>query len=133
MRSLKIRDYIDEKFAALVEPSVKALAASLEATKRRAFVTKASGIQYTEPEPDHRVRVTTANKVLEHFERSSNRQHPGSDADQVVHQQQDDQNLAERHEQVAKMAATDRGLVREAIGIDELLAAIDREPSEHKE
>lgn len=125
-----IRKIISEKLAALAEPSLTRMEEGLDATIRRAFLTKTGNVVYGDPEPYYQVRVKTATKLLELLERSSHWQDSGSQADQVVHPQQDDQNSEERREQVASLAPTDRNLIRRTSEIDEKLAEIDHQLAE---
>jgi len=71
MRNLQIQEMLDQALESMVKPSLKRLREALDATKRRAFITKTGEIRYTDPEPYYQVRVATANQLLDLYERSN--------------------------------------------------------------
>jgi len=70
MRDPRIQQMIRERLGGMVEPSLRAFEEGLNATKRRAFMSKTGEIQYSDPEPDHRVRTATGDRVLDRYERT---------------------------------------------------------------
>jgi hypothetical protein len=129
MNNPRIRQRIDEMLEGLVEPSVKTLAAALTATKRRAFLTPKGDIRYTDPEPDYKIMTETANRVLDRYERRSNRRATEPNVADTVHQQNQDCTEAVR-QAVAGLDPTDRNLIRRTSEIDEKLAEIDHQLAE---
>ena len=139
MRNPKIQEMMIEVLGPLLEPSMKAYAEGLVATKRRAFLTKAGAIVYTDPEPDHRIRTATANQVLDRCERSSNGYASSSDADVIPGQEDGAEPQREVADDaktgagvnhgidVAQLDPADRALFEQATVIEAELAAIDRE------
>jgi len=70
MRDPRIQQMIRERLGGMVEPSLRAFEEGLNATKRRAFMTKTGEIRYTDPEPDHRIRTATGDRVLDRYQRT---------------------------------------------------------------
>ena len=142
MKNPQIQQMITERLGPLLEPSLKAYAEGLVATKRRAFLTKAGAIVYTDPEPDHRIRTATANQVLDRYQRTSGHT-AGSGADVVPaheggaepqNEVVDDaktEGCAESEKVLAVMDPTDRMLIRAAAEIDQQIAQLDGETSEN--
>jgi len=83
IRDPRIQQMIRERLEGMVEPSLRALEAGLSATKRRAFMTKTGEIRYTDPEPDHRVRTATGDRVLDRYQRTSSGDAADFDIDAV--------------------------------------------------
>jgi len=140
MRNPKIRERIDEMLAGLGEPSVKRLEEGLDATRRRAFLTKAGDVVYTDPEPDHKIRTRTANSVLDRLERRSNRHATRPDV-----APENEEVAAPREEVVSQgntkggaepnksaiVDPTDRMLIREAAEIDRQIGKLSGERTEN--
>ena len=122
VRNPQIQRMLTEMLDALVEPSVKMLEDGLHATWQRAFVTKAGDIVYTDPEPDHRVRIVTAHRILDWYQRSSNRHAAGPDADDTVQQRSQDGTGPQK--EVAGLDSTDRNPISRSSEMDEKLAEI---------
>ena len=120
MRNPRVQQMITERLDTMVEPSLKVLMEGLSATKRRAFV-QAGEIRYTDPEPDHRVRTTTANRVLDLYQRTSYGYAAGPDADNAVQQENDD--CTEPQKEVG-LDSTDRNPISQSSEMDGKLAEI---------
>ena len=116
MHNEKIQRLIKERLAELVEPSLNALAAGLNATKRRAFLLKDGGIRYTDPEPDLRVITATASGILDHYERTCTDDSARPEPD-VLPAAQDG----------AELQKADRVLIEQLANIEAGLAEVDRE------
>ena len=138
MKNPKIQEMMIEGLGPLLEPSMKAYAEGLVATKRRAFLTKAGAIVYTDPEPDHRIRTATASHILDRCERSSNGYASGSNANVIPGREDGAEPQSEvaddaeaegcaDHGIVAQLDPADRALFEQATVIEAELAAIDRE------
>jgi hypothetical protein len=138
MRNPQIQQMMGEILDKLVEPSLRRLEEGLDATKRRPFLTKAGDIVYTDPEPDHRVRTATANRVLDRYQRTSDGYAAGSEADvvpaheggaepqkEVVHDAKTE-GCAD-HAIVTQLDPADRVLFERAAEIEAELAEVDRE------
>ena len=122
MKNPKIQEMMIERLSPLLEPSMKAYAEGLVATRRRAFLTQKGEIVYSSPEIDHRVRVGTADRILDRYERLSARQAAGPDADDTV--QQRSQDGTEPEKEVAGLDPTDRNPISRSSEMDEKLAEI---------
>jgi len=122
MRNPKIQEMMIEGLGPLLEPSMKAYAEGLVATKRRAFLTQKGEIVYSNPEIDHRVRVGTADGILDRYERLSTRQAAGPDADDTVQQRSQDGTGPEK--EVAGLDSTDRNPISRSSEMDEKLTEI---------
>jgi hypothetical protein len=70
VRNPQIQRMVAGMLDKLVEPSLRRLEEALDATRRRAFLTKEGDVRYGDPEPYHQVRTATANKILDRHERS---------------------------------------------------------------
>ncbi len=81
MKNAKIRELISSKLASLVEPSLSALQDGLGATRQKVFLTKEGEILYAAPEADHKVRISAATRILNHYQRTSSGDTCGSDDD----------------------------------------------------
>ncbi len=140
MKNKRIQELISKKLELLVEPSLSVLEDGLNATKQRAFMAKDGEILYGEPEPDHRVRVATAARILDHYERSSGAD-TGSLDDGVGRGDTEIVELpaltarggdGEVHDRdgthVDQFDPDDRVLLQQVEEIDAKLAALDREP-----
>jgi phage terminase small subunit len=71
MKNAKIRQLIDEKYREMVKTSVEVNVQALSATTRKAFLTKQGVVTYSAPEPNWKVRMDAASRVLQHFEQPS--------------------------------------------------------------
>ena len=137
MRNPRIQQMISEKLDEMVEPSLRALAEGLNATKRHTSVTKSGEFRYSDPEPDHRVRTATASRVLERRERVSKSYAAGFEADEdraelqkEVAGQSNTEGRAESEKKLVVADPTDRMLVRELAEIDQQIGKLEGELTE---
>lgn len=123
-RHVVIQQIINERLAALAEPSLKRLEEGLDATKRRAFMTKTNELVYTDFEPDHRVRTNTANRILDRLERTFSPQPTDPHATDT---NQENDGSVQPQQKVDDLDSTDRSLLRQTSEIDARVAEIDRQ------
>lgn len=125
MRNPKVQQLLREKFDPMLESSMETYAQALGATKRKAFLTKTSEIIYSDPEPNWKVRMQAADRVLECVQRSSY-----EDGDSEVHVDLQNGEDSESRERIAALNATDQNLVARAAQIDERPADVQDRLSE---
>jgi len=144
MKNSQVQQMIRERLEGMLEPSLRAFEEGLNATKRRAFMTKTGEIRYTDPEPDHRVRTTTGDRVLDRYQRTCTGYADDFDVDVVsAHENGAEPPKAEadgaRTEGCADAAGTDVAQLNQAdrvlsecvATIDAGLAEIDRALADH--
>jgi len=127
MRNPQIQQMLAEMLDPLVEPSVRRLAEGLDATTRRVFNTK-TGLVYSEFEPNYRVRIASAHRILDWCQRSSDRHVASPDADNAIQQKND--GCIEPQKKIDGLDPIDRNLIRRTTDIDQKLADIEQQLAE---
>ena len=121
MQNENIKRLLKEKYEAMLEPSLETYAAALSATERQAFLTKDGKVVYSGPQPNWKVKLEAARRVVEFCQQSS-----ADETSSKVEGEPTNENT-ELEQKVGSLSSTDRELLGRTCEIDERLSEVDRQ------
>jgi len=121
MQNENIKRLLKEKYEAMLEPSLETYAAALSATERQAFLTKDGKVVYSGPQPNWKVKLEAARRVVEYCQQSS-----ADETSSKVEGEPTNENT-ELEQKVGSLSSTDRELLGRTCEIDERLSEVDRQ------
>ena len=121
MRNKHVKRLLDEQHEAMLQASLETYAAALSATEREAFLTKDGKVVYSGPQPNWKVKLEAARRVVEYCQQSS-----ADETSSKVEGEPTNENT-ELEQKVGSLSSTDRELLGRTCEIDERLSEVDRQ------
>jgi len=121
MKNKHVQRLLDEKYQAMAEASLETYAAALSATERQAFLTKDGKVVYSGPQPDWKVKMEAARRVLEYCQQSS-----ADETSSKVDGEPTSEDT-ELQQKIDRLSSADRALLGRTCELDERLSEVDRQ------